>query len=196
MIYNYQPLLNSNNTLSTKDKMFYVVHDNKRIDYKLKGIVLKPTNVNDKVKEVVLINNEHNAYWYSLYEKKWMSVVDAYLNNEMYSHIMKVYCLVDKHKKHSNVTFGDLPDEGSNSPYFESNIKIEMKWLLNNAVNDMYNHIKPFYNMFNLQYERCYNEIISIEGVDYNDDKVKDVLNKITHITQYKNLRKIRQLAD
>ena len=66
-----------------------------------------------------------------------MSVVDTYLNNEIYSHIMKVYCLVDKNKKHSNVTFGDLPDEGSNSPYFESNIKTEMKWLLNNAVNMM-----------------------------------------------------------
>ena len=71
-----------------------------------------------------------------------------------------------------------------------------MKWLLNNAVNDMYNHIKPFYNMFNLQYERYYNEIINIEGVDYDDDKVKDVLNKITVITQYKNLQRISQLAD
>ena len=114
----------------------------------------------------------------------------------MYSHIMKVYCLVDISKKHSNVIFGDLPDEGSNSPYFENNIKTEMKWLLNNAVNDMYNHIKPFYNMFNMQYERYYNEIINIEGVDYDDDKVKDVLNKITRITQNKNLQKISQLAD
>ena len=78
IVYNYQPLLDSNNKLSTKDEMFYVVHDNKRIDYKLKGIVLKPTNVNDKVKEVVLINNEHNAYWSLLYEKKW-SGIDAYL---------------------------------------------------------------------------------------------------------------------
>ena len=196
IVYNYHPLLNSNNTLSSKDKMFYVVHDNKRIDYKLKGIVLKPTNVNDKVKEVVLLNNEHNAYWYSLYERKWMNVVDAYLNNEMYSHIMKVYCLIDNNKKHSKVSFEDLPDEGSNSAYFENNIKTEMKWLLNNAVNDMCTHIKPFYNMFNLQYERYYNEITNIEGVDYNDEKVKDVLNKITRITQHKNLQKIRQLAD
>ena len=197
IVYNYQPLLN-NNALSNKDKMFYIVHDNKRIDYKLKGIVLKPinVNVNDEVKEVVLINNEHNAYWYSLYEKKWMNAVDSYLNNEMYSHIMKVYCLVDKSKKHSNLTFGDLPDEGSNSPYFENNIKTEMKWLLNNAVVDMNNHIKPFYNMFNLQYERFYNDIINIEGVDYDDNKVKEVLNRITRITQYKNLQKIRQLAD
>lgn len=38
IVYNYHPLLNSNNKFTTKDEMFYVVHDNKRIDYKLKAL--------------------------------------------------------------------------------------------------------------------------------------------------------------
>ena len=139
-------------------------------NYKLMGIIFKSSE--DKQ---ILIKNHINQYWYSFYDKKWMNELHSSLDN--IDEMISVFLL----KEESDcklLNFSDLKNE-SEIKIFDYYFFDDLKWLMDNAINDLLSNTQIFYSMFMLNKEEN-KQKLSEFNVNWQEPKNEKFKSKIT----------------
>ena len=138
-------------------------------NYKLMGIILKSS----KDKEI-FIKNHTNQYWYSFYDKKWMNKLQDSLVN--IDEMISVFFL-NEESDCKLCTFSNLTTE-SEIQIFDYYHFDDLKWLMDNAMNDLLSNTKLFYIMFMLNKDENREKFLQFD-VDWqepNNEKLKCII--------------------